>query len=408
VSIVHYSCPPVIGGAEFIIESQARWMNGYSADVEVMVGEGEQFHDDIPVHQVESLGSDYSPAIEATEHYHEDAGERFEEVKDTIKNELRSVLDSSNTWFIHNLLTMPFNLPATVALRELSAETEAQVFPWTHDIAWFDGDYHTPDEYPWSVMGKEANVETYVAISGKRKRQLEEIFDENVPIEVVYDAIEFDEFHELDSTIQALYRDHKMYYDDIIALYPARIVKRKNFELALEIIAALKETGYQLHFIITGPPDPHNPETMEYFDELRELRDDLGLQDEVIFCYEMDNPDGEGRFQVSFNRVRQLYRISDVLIMSSLQEGFGLPLLEAGLTRTVICCSNIDPLPEVGGDAPIYFDPEGDPAHIAGRIEEHLETQDAVLLQRRVRQNFTWPAIFEGHMVPLLNEQYPL
>lgn len=45
------------------------------------------------------------------------------------------------------------------------------------------------------------------------------------------------------------------------------------------------------------------------------------------------------------------------LVFPSLFEGFGIPLLEAMYFEKPIICSNTTSLPEVGGDAALYFDP---------------------------------------------------
>lgn len=404
VALIHYSCPPVIGGAEFILEAQARWFHRYGADVEVIVGEGDRFHDDIPVHTDERLASD-STAYDSVEYMDR---ETFDRHVNELETDLAQLTSDRNTLLVHNLLTMPFNMVATETVRRLVKRESLQSFAWTHDIAWVDEKYELVDEYPWNQLKQSADVTSYVAISQLRRDQLNDLFDSGPDIEVIHDAVEFDVFHELDPVVSSIYRDHSMYRSDIIAIYPARIVRRKNFEFALKIVGKLKQMGYDIHFIVTGPPDPHNEDSMDYFEELLELRAQLGLEDEVIFCYELENPETGDRLEVDFNRVRQLYRISDVLLLTSRQEGFGLPILEAGLTRTVICCSDIDPLPEVGGEAPVYFDLDEAPATVAEQIDEHLQTQDTVHLQRRVRKGFTWPAVFEKQMVPLMNEQFPL
>ncbi len=46
------------------------------------------------------------------------------------------------------------------------------------------------------------------------------------------------------------------------------------------------------------------------------------------------------------------------LILPSFYEGFGIPMLEAFALGTPVIASNVASLPEVGGDAALYFDPE--------------------------------------------------
>jgi glycosyltransferase involved in cell wall biosynthesis len=45
------------------------------------------------------------------------------------------------------------------------------------------------------------------------------------------------------------------------------------------------------------------------------------------------------------------------LVLASLYEGFGLPILEAMACGTPVVCSNVSSLPELGGAAARYFDP---------------------------------------------------
>jgi glycosyltransferase involved in cell wall biosynthesis len=59
-----------------------------------------------------------------------------------------------------------------------------------------------------------------------------------------------------------------------------------------------------------------------------------------------------------------IYAAADVLVMPSLGEGFGLPIVEAMASGTPVIASRVSCLPEVAGDAALYFDPE-EPAGIA-------------------------------------------
>jgi len=56
--------------------------------------------------------------------------------------------------------------------------------------------------------------------------------------------------------------------------------------------------------------------------------------------------------------LRLLYACSDFFVMPSLLEGFGFPLVEAMACKVPILSSNASCLPEIGGNAVCYFDPQ--------------------------------------------------
>ncbi len=74
-----------------------------------------------------------------------------------------------------------------------------------------------------------------------------------------------------------------------------------------------------------------------------------------------------------------LYALADCLVLPTLHEGFGLPVLEAMGAIVPVACSDIPALREVAGSAALYFDPRA-PAEIAAKIDEVLA--DAGLAER--------------------------
>jgi glycosyltransferase involved in cell wall biosynthesis len=55
--------------------------------------------------------------------------------------------------------------------------------------------------------------------------------------------------------------------------------------------------------------------------------------------------------------LRCLYRNADLYVCASLAEGFGIPILEAMALGAPLACSESSSIPEVCGEAAIYFDP---------------------------------------------------
>ena len=98
----------------------------------------------------------------------------------------------------------------------------------------------------------------------------------------------------------------------------------------------------------------------------------------------------------------ELYRLADLLLLPSTEEGFGLPMLEAGLAGVPIFCSDLASLKELGGGDVTYFDLEAEAASIADRIASSLEASPQFALRRRVRQDYAWEQIYSAHLAPLL------
>ncbi len=91
----------------------------------------------------------------------------------------------------------------------------------------------------------------------------------------------------------------------------------------------------------------------------------------------------------------QLYRRATAFIFPSLFEGFGLPILEAMACGTPVICAHSSSLPEVGGQAVAYFDPQS-PTDLVRVITQLLS--DPIWRDQLARQGiqqaqgFSWEA----------------
>ena len=71
-------------------------------------------------------------------------------------------------------------------------------------------------------------------------------------------------------------------------------------------------------------------------------------------------------------QLARVYQAASVFLFSSLEEGFGIPVLEAMAAGVPVVTSNVSSMPEVGGDAALYVDPH-DSADIAQRVVQAVE-----------------------------------
>ena len=83
---------------------------------------------------------------------------------------------------------------------------------------------------------------------------------------------------------------------------------------------------------------------------------------------------------------------AECLVLPSLYEGFGIPVLEAMALGTPVAASNTTSLPEVVGDSGILFDPT-DVSDIARSIQEVLSWSPAKR-QEQVRKGMIWAEKF--------------
>jgi glycosyltransferase involved in cell wall biosynthesis len=122
--------------------------------------------------------------------------------------------------------------------------------------------------------------------------------------------------------------------------------------------------------------------------ELPRLTGELGLLDDTRLLGPQPSGELEG-----------LYGLAAGLIVPSLEEGFGLPVLEAMAREVPVACSDIPVLREVTAGAALYFDPY-DPATIAAAMRQLAgDAQLAAGLRTRGLERsraFSWSATAEA------------
>jgi glycosyltransferase involved in cell wall biosynthesis len=100
------------------------------------------------------------------------------------------------------------------------------------------------------------------------------------------------------------------------------------------------------------------------------------------------------RSAVSETELRESYASAVALVYPSEYEGFGLPILEAMASGTLVATSNVSSMPEVGGNVAFYFDPRNSETIV--ETLKQMTYLSIVERQRRIAQGvvhartFTW------------------
>lgn len=324
VGIVHYSAPPVVGGVETILRNQAAFLADCGIPVRVIAGTGGEVAPGVETVYIPELSSNHPG-------YRDLSGERFQREANRLRKKLAEAAAGLGSLIVHNLLTMPFNLVATAALRMLAEEGSKRVIAWCHDSPYFDPAYRIPrGEFPFTLISTPAPGVRYVTITEHRRQQFARLLGlPEEEIEVVRNGIDLSHFLSLAPQAAALVEEFSLYDKDLNVISPVRVTPRKNLEMAIRICHALRYYYPDLLLIITGYIDPHNAEAGAYFERLKGLVGELGMEGHVLFLGEYRMADGTPTV-ADWKATRDIYSLADVLMLTSYAEGFGLPLLEVG------------------------------------------------------------------------------
>jgi glycosyltransferase involved in cell wall biosynthesis len=172
------------------------------------------------------------------------------------------------------------------------------------------------------------------------------------------------------------------------ALYVGSFRPHKNLTRLLRAWAALGQTRRAWHRLVLAGGDAAGRSA------LAAQAAALGLGESVSFAGVVDDSD-----------LPALYGGASAVVLPSLEEGFGLPALEAMACGAAVVASRRGALPEVVGDAGVLVDPEDTPA-LAAALERVLgsEGERETLVRRGVARagHFT-AARTAGRVVDLLH-----
>ena len=166
-------------------------------------------------------------------------------------------------------------------------------------------------------------------------------------------------------------------------LYVGNFRPHKNVAGLLRAFDSLREKYRDHRLLLLGADGMQ-------LDGLKKQARDLGMSNAALFVQ-----------NATQQSLIAAYNAADALVMPSFEEGFGLPVVEAMACGTPVVCSKTSSLPEIGGDAAEYFDPND--------IEQMSDAISRVLSDRALRASlrargraraaqFTWQRSAQIHV----------
>lgn len=168
-------------------------------------------------------------------------------------------------------------------------------------------------------------------------------------------------------------------------LYVGSLIERKNLMGILNAYTMLSES-LRIPLVIVGKGNRYAKKAMHFATH-------NGLAKYCIFRNDIRN-----------DQLPAIYAGASAFLYPSLFEGFGIPVLEALSAGAPVITSSTSSLPEVGGEAALYVDPEN-PADIAHALQSVLE-DSALRETMRAKGKSQIAAYSPRHMADSLMEIY--
>lgn len=404
IIMIYYSLPPSVGGIQSMLKPLAEVFVKQGYLVTFLGGSGSIEQSNIKTSIIPELDPHYS-SINSIQRVLSlgSLPENYElKVKD-LERKIETQIGNIDNVIIHNIMTMPFNLTATEALwNYMERYPRKNYYFWTHDLAWKMTDHKNflYERRPWKLLKQPHSSATYICVSEYRRRQMVDLLNlSRRRIKIVPNVLQFKDFFRFCDKSEEILNQLVLYYAYPVVLIPARIIPRKNIERSIKLLALLRNSFPDILAIITGIPNITDDRYNEYYLMLKSLIEEKQLNSQVIFLHDvfqqLDIPP-------EYNRkvVHDLYFLSHLVMFLSRDEGFGLPLLEAGAARVPIVVSRLPVFREIVGDRVLYLPENESINYNVSRIEKLLHTYKSKshALLRHVFTKYNWNMIWQEYM----------
>lgn len=398
VLLLHYTFPGVAGGVEMVMARHAAALRDSGARVIIAAGRGALSVRGVRKLRIAELDSRH-PRVERIFRAlaRGSVPDDHARLARTLAERLCPLLRSADRVVVHNALTLHKNAPLAAALHELAPAFRGRLIVWVHDLAWTNPQYaeerHAGE--PWDLFARPASGARYVAVSEQRREETARLL--RLPLEeiaVVPNGVDREALLRLSTAGSRLVQRLGLAEGYPVLLLPARLTRRKRIEVAIDAAAELRRRGLRPKLVVTGGPGPHNARNALYLQELRAaVRRSGGA---VALLHDL-----VGR-SLPYRVLADLYAVADALVFPSESEGFGIPVVEAAVTRTPIVCSDIPAHRAIAGDDATYVSPDAPGSELADAIQKVLTEDRAARLASRVRDEYDWSTILRDRVVPLV------
>lgn len=176
--------------------------------------------------------------------------------------------------------------------------------------------------------------------------------------------------------VESFRQQHSVSWETVCLLHVGTVEQRKNVLTILRVVEALKTRGLSACLWKTGE---------DFTAEQKAFTRTHGVENSAVYLGRLDR-----------HILVQVYNAADVLLLPSLYEGFGMPVLEAMACGTPVITSNVSSLPEVAGDAAILVEPMDVQAMVEAILQLRNDfTYRSQLIERGLARakSFTWEAV---------------
>jgi glycosyltransferase involved in cell wall biosynthesis len=242
-----------------------------------------------------------------------------------------------------------------------------------HDLIFkvYPGTYPLIDRQIYDFKFRRAceQADRIIAISESTSRDIVKFYEvDPQKIEVIYQSCHPVYYEKDESTRDNLKKVPSRLPPEYL-LYVGSVIHRKNLGAIVRAYEHLPP-DLRLPLVVVGSGK-------RYKKEVREMVRDKDLEDLVFWLEDLHDP----------KLLRAIYQAAQVLIYPSYYEGFGLPVAEALLCGTPVITSKLSSMPEAGGPASLYVDPEN-AEELAQAIEKVLT--DPVLRSRMMKEGLRY------------------